>query len=152
MTYAFDVLLGRWVGEGTGEYPTIEPFTYRETLEITALEGRPLASWRSTTTDAVTGAARHAETGFLRATEAGCELVLAHGFGVTEITVDPDPHHGSFRFESTVLGLSPTAKQVDAVVRTISADGETLDYDVAMAAVGLALTHHLSAHLTRQEA
>lgn len=151
MTYAFDLLAGRWVGEGDGEYPTIEPFSYRETLEITVLDDRPLATWRSTTTDAVTGAARHAETGFLRVTAEGCELVLSHGFGVTEIATAADPASGSFRFESTTVAMTPTAKRVDAVVRTLSIADDVMDYAVAMAAVGIPMTHHLSARLLRQE-
>lgn len=154
MTFPFEQLVGRWVGEGSGEYPTIAPFSYRETLEVVALAGRPMATWRSTTSDASSGAARHAETGFLRATANGCELVVAHGFGVTEIAVDPDvdpdPRRNSFRFGSITMAMTPSAKQVDAVVRTISVDGDVLVYEVAMAAVGVAMTHHLSARLTRQ--
>ena len=87
MTNPLDDLVGRWVGEGSGDYPTIEPFTYREVLEIVAVPGRPLATWRSTTVDGPTGEPRHSEVGFLRRTVDGAELVLAHGFGVTEIAV-----------------------------------------------------------------
>jgi hypothetical protein len=83
MTNPLDHLAGRWVGEGSGDYPTIEPFTYREVLEIIAIPGRPLATWRSTTTDGATGEARHSEVGFLRPGDERAELVLAHGFGVT---------------------------------------------------------------------
>lgn len=141
-------LAGTWQGSGEGEYPTIAPFAYTEELVVASVPGRPLAHWRSTTRDATTGEPRHAESGFLRATPAGTELVVAHGFGVVEAAT------GSF--DGQVLALRATglvgtasAKAVTAVERRYELDGDSLRYTIAMAAVGVALTHHLRAELRR---
>ncbi len=149
MASLHEQLLGRWIGEGSGEYPTIQPFTYRETIEISQVPGKPLARWQTTTADAESGEPRHSEVGFLRSTGDSCELVLAHNFGITEITVATPSEAGLFRFESQLIACSPTAKSVTEVIRTISVQGNTLEYDVSMAAVGLGMTHHLAARLTR---
>jgi hypothetical protein len=146
--HPFDALAGTWRGTGAGEYPTITGFAYQEELVITPVPGRPLAHWRSTTRDATTGEPRHAESGFLRATDAGPELVVAHGFGIVET--------GAGTFDGAVLALATSgllgtasAKRVDAVERRYELTGETMRYTIAMAAVGLPLTHHLGAELHR---
>lgn len=141
-------LAGTWQGSGQGEYPTIAPFAYTEELIIGPVPGRPLAHWRSTTRDTATGEPRHAESGFLRATAHGLELVVAHGFGIVETSA------GSFDgraldLDSTGLLATASAKPVDAVQRRYQLDGDTLRYTIAMAAVGVALTHHLRAELRR---
>jgi hypothetical protein len=146
--HPFVALAGTWRGEGAGEYPTIEPFAYTEELVIAPVPGRPLAHWRSTTRDAATGEPRHAESGFLRTSPMGIELVVAHGFGVTEVAV------GTFdgaRLELATTGLAatPSAKRVDSVVRRYELDGSHLRYVIEMAAVGQPLTHHLRADLAQ---
>ena len=45
--------------------------------------------------------------------------------------------------------LAPTAKRVDATERRISVDGDTMRYEMHMAAVGLPMTPHLEATLHR---
>ena len=45
--------------------------------------------------------------------------------------------------------LAPTAKQVDATERRISVDGDTMRYEIHMAAVGEPMTPHLEATLHR---
>ncbi|MCZ7629200.1 MAG: FABP family protein [Microthrixaceae bacterium] len=147
-----EALLGHWVGEGSGEYPTIQPFSYLETLVIDAVPGKPLARWHSTTTDAVSGEPRHSETGFLRTAGGACELMLAHSFGITELTLAVPESTGCFRFESQSVVCSPSAKDVTEVVRSISVHDDVLEYGLSMAAVGLELTHHLSARLERRPA
>ncbi len=144
-----DLLVGLWTGEGAGEYPTINPFAYRETLLIEAVPGRPLATWKSTTVDAVSGEARHSEVGFLRSDPTGCELVLAHGFGIGEVARSEPPLDGVFRFESWSISSSPSAKDVARIVRVVEVSDDGLRYSTAMAAVGVDLTHHLAADLHR---
>ena len=141
-------LAATWRGGGQGEYPTIGDFAYTEELVIATVPDRPLAHWRSTTRDASTGEPRHAESGFLRVTPDGLELVVAHGFGIAE-TATGNFDGGVLSLRSNrVLGTA-TAKQVDQVERRYEFGGDTVKYTIAMAAVGVPLTHHLRAELHR---
>ncbi len=147
--HPFATLAGSWRGRGHGEYPTIAEFDYVEEFTITPVPGRPVAFWRSTTRDAATSEPKHGESGYLRSTPQGIELVIAHTFGVVEATAGT--------FESGVLALTSTgllgtasAKQIDKVDRRYEFDGDTLHYTIAMAAVGVELTHHLAADLQRE--
>jgi hypothetical protein len=141
-------LAGTWRGSGEGSYPTIEDFAYREELVIEPVPGRPLAHWRSRTQDASSGEPRHAESGFLRMTPAGPELVIAHGFGVVEAATGTFGD-GVLLLATTSVSGTPSAKAVADVRRHIAVDGDTLRYDTSMAAVGVDLTHHLRAVLQR---
>jgi hypothetical protein len=147
-SHPWDALAATWRGAGRGEYPTIVDFAYTEELVVTPVPGRPVAHWRSVTRDAATGEPRHAESGFLRVAGAGVELVVAHSFGIVEAA------SGSFDGEVLVLRTSgvlgtASAKQVDDVERRYVLDGDELRYEIAMAAVGTPMTHHLRATLDR---
>jgi hypothetical protein len=147
--HPFEPLAGTWRGQGEGHYPTISPFTYTEELVIEPVPGRPLAHWRSRTRDAPTGEPRHAESGFLRAVGDGAvELVVAHGFGIVEISTGSFDR-GRLTVRTGELVGSPTAKRVDEVERDCRFVDDDLSYDVSMAAVGEPLTHHLRATLHR---
>lgn len=146
--HPLEALAGTWVGTGEGEYPTIASFTYAEELLVVPVPGRPLAHWRSTTRDGASGEPRHAESGFLRSTPAGVELVVAHGFGVVEVATG-DWSDGELVLRTTGLLGTPTAKEVTAVERRYHLDGAVLRYAIAMAAVGVPMTHHLRAELRR---
>lgn len=142
------VFAGRWAGQGAGHYPTICDFAYRE--EIDLLVGpKPFLTYLSRTWKAATGAPMHTETGYLRPAAGGTvELILAQPTGITEI------HTGHLRggvldLAPAHLGLSPTAKDVRAVRRTLTVVGDVLTYDIAMAHAGTPLTHHLHAELRR---
>ncbi len=139
---------GTWRGSGEGEYPTIDDFSYTEEIVVLPVPDRPLAHWRSTTKDGPTGDPRHAESGFLRSTPAGVELVVAHGFGIVEAAAGTF-EAGALDLESTGLLMTGTAKHVDGVERRYVVDGGTLTYTIAMAAVGVPMTHHLRAELRR---
>lgn len=146
--HPFGALAGTWRGSGEGEYPTIDDFAYTEEIVVLPVPDRPLAHWRSTTREGATGEPRHAESGFLRATPAGVELVVAHGFGIVE-AASGTFEAGALDLESTGLLMTATAKHVDGVERRYVVDGDVLTYAIAMAAVGEPMTHHLRAELRR---
>lgn len=151
--HPFAALAGTWEGRGDGQYPTIDDFAYTEELVIQPVPDRPLAHWRSTTQDGPTGEPRHAESGFLRSTPDGVELVVAHAFGIVETAAgsftSSGPGTGALHLDSTGLVGTASAKRVDEVERRYELDGEVLRYTIAMAAVGVPLTHHLRAELRR---
>ncbi|HVF14715.1 MAG TPA: FABP family protein [Acidimicrobiales bacterium] len=141
--------VGTWRGRGEGEYPTIEPFGYTEELVVAVVPGRPVLTWSSRTRD-VEGNPRHAESGFLRPTPEGVEMVIAHSFGIVEIGLATAASAGDrLEVDSSSLTGTPSAKSVTAVRRRYAVDGDELTYEIAMAAVGVALTHHLRARLAR---
>ena len=149
---AFSWLLGSWVGVGTGQYPTIEDFTYTETVTFGHV-GKPFLAYQQRTMSPA-GLPMHAEMGYLRPVGADtAELVIAQPTGIAEI------HTGSmltaadgsveFRFASATIASTPTAKRVDEVRRTIRWHGDVLSYELDMSAVGEPLQFHLSARLQR---
>lgn len=158
-----EVLLGTWSGTGSGTYPTIEAFSYQEEITFGHV-GKPFLAYSQKTRQPVTGLPMHAETGYWRPTgpaggpggHAGTslEVVLAHPTGILELLVGSiAPGDGGTVIDlrsASMLG-SPTAKPVTEVHRRfeIAADGRSLRYALAMAAVGQPLTHHLSAELQR---
>lgn len=151
-------LLGEWSGSGRGEYPTIAPFEYVETVTFTHV-GKPFLAYRQATRrllpDGTTAEPLHAETGYWRCPSPDTvEVVVAHPTGIVEVqegTLEFGDHVVVTLASSTVAG-SVTAKRVDAIERTFRLRDDQIDYRVAMAAVGRPLQHHLSAELDRVRA
>jgi len=140
-------LLGTWRGRGRGDYPTIDAFEYEEEVTFSHV-GKPFLIYQQKTWDH-DGRPLHAEMGYMRPVgTTGAELVLAQPSGITEIhsgTLDEQ----TLAFTADSVGVSPTAKEVRAVARTLKVVGDTLTYQLEMAAVGHAMQFHLEATLIR---
>ena len=145
-------LLGTWEGAGTGEYPTIEDFVYLESITFTHV-GKPFLAYTQRTKHPDSGAPMHAETGYLRVPRPGSiEIVMAQPTGLAEIyegAVVGGDAPLVIDVRSTSIGSTTSAKEVTITERTISVNGNELQYTFRMAAVGQPLQHHLSATLRR---
>lgn len=145
-------LLGVWHGEGSGDYPTIEPFRYAEDVTFGHV-GKPFVAYRQATVNLDTGAPAHAEAGYWRAVGGrSIEMVLAHPSGLAELsTGDVEPTANGVRvvLRSIQVARTATAKEVLRVERTFELDGDVLRYTVDMAAVGHEIQRHLAAELHR---
>jgi hypothetical protein len=139
-------LLGMWVGEGQGLYPTIETFEYGEEIRFWHV-GKPWLGYAQRTWALDDGRALHSELGYWRPQPGDrLEVAFAHPTGLTEI--DEGTVRGTtLELTSTSVQRTSTAKEVTAVVRRYEAHGHLLSYSVAMAAVGQPLQLHLRAEL-----
>lgn len=141
-------LLGKWLGRGKGNYPTVDSFTYTEELNFWHV-GNPWIGY-SQQTWSPEGSAMHAETGYFRPKRDNkVEIVIAHALGVTEI------QEGTFdgtRIEvtSTSLSSTTTADKIRQLARTFDVDGDKMTYELKMAYEAVPLQTHLGAELKRE--
>lgn len=155
-------LLGTWRGTGEGSYPTIDDFGYVEEITFGHV-GKPFLAYGQKTRHATTDLPLHAESGYLRPVGLGpgpangdaagtVELVLAHPTGLLESlagTFTPSDDGGVFDLRCPAMVTTASAVDVTATERRITVAGDELTYEVAMAAVGQPMTHHLAATLHR---
>lgn len=141
-------LLGTWRGRGSGSYPTIEDFRYLEEIAIWHT-GKPFLVYCQRTWDADTGEPLHQEVGYFRPQSDGrLEAVIAHPTGIAEV-LEGRVDGRRLSLESVAVALTLTAKDVRRTCRIIRVEGVRLDYEVKIAAVGVGMTPHLHASLTR---
>lgn len=145
-------LLGTWRGEGEGEYPGIEPFTYAEEVEFWHV-GKPFLGYHQKTT--VGGVPSHTETGFWRVASApgaaepvAVEVTITQPTGISEVLVG-ELRDRRIELATIEVVRTPTAKEVTEVRRVLRVAGDTMTYELAMAAVGQPLGAHLAATLSR---
>lgn len=142
-------LLGTWRGQGQGEYPTIESFSYADEWEF-AENGKPFIRFTQRTQNAA-GQPMHTEVGYLRCPAPDLvEIIAALPTGQAECgTGSVRADDGlSLSTDGTVQNTA-SAKQVDRIVRRFTVRGDELDYEMDMAAVGVGLTLHLQSNLRR---
>jgi hypothetical protein len=146
-------LLGTWVGDGTGRYPTVEPFAYREEVTF-AHVGKPFLAYAQRTWHNDDGRPLHAETGFWRLNGGDrVEVVLAHPTGVVEIEegrlgADGDTH--VIELVATSVACTPSAKKVTALARRLRSTANEIRYELDLGAVGQPLQVHLQATLRKE--
>lgn len=148
-----DALVGRWTGEGEGQYPTIEPFGYRETVVFTERPDHPAVhyeqrTWRKTPDgDTVS----HWETGLLRLSSNGDVRLLNAQGGRSEVM------EGTWEREDDAwiillegIGYAGDERVVGSL-RNLRFDGRTLGYSMHMETTATnQMSLHLEASLTRQ--
>jgi hypothetical protein len=147
-------LIGLWKGTGRGEFPTIEPFTFREVFEVTEAVPRESLHYRQWTwrTDANPEAMSHVETGFINLASGGnVEILSAQGGNRVEVLTGI--------MERTKLGFTMSLRSTSIVndERMVTSWREWhLAADRFMYSMGMSTTevpdgaHHLSGQLQRQ--
>ncbi len=145
-------LVGTWLGEGTGAFPTIDPFSYREEV-VFSHDGRPVLAYRQRTWRSDSDIAMHVESGFLRSQIDGrAELIVAHPTGLGEVaSLDIVEDGAALILDGgrSTLQRSASAKDVSDVRRRFRIVGDELHYDLWMTYAGHEDVHHLSALLRR---
>ncbi|CEP02681.1 THAP4-like heme-binding beta-barrel domain-containing protein [Plasmodiophora brassicae] len=154
-------LIGTWVGEGEGQYPTIAPFRYRDHIRFYS-SGQPFLFMEQRTKRVDSETPMHSEMGFWRvANGRSVEVAISHAMGLTEVSEGSACVDGMaagalvVTLESTTLGrVSHSTRPHVVKLRrafTVAADGSRLEYTVEMATDQTPLHLHLRASLIKAE-
>ena len=148
-------LIGRWAGNGHGEYEGIDNFQFGQEL-IFQQDGRPFIHYmgRSWIVDAEGNHVREAaqETGFIRPQpDGGIEWVMCHNTGIAEIWIgEIHPDQPRFEVATDAVARTATAEAYAGGKRLYGYVNGDLLYAFDMAAKGKELQPHTHAQLTRQ--
>ena len=145
-------LSGTWVGEGTGGYPTIDTFHYREALTFTPAEGKTYLHYEQRTwlmDESGKDKPSHWETGFLRILANNeIELICAQASGRVEIArglLTPTDEGFVLDLRSTQFALD---MRVEQTWRELVLRGGFLSHSLQMQTAAVAaLTQHVQARL-----
>ncbi len=151
----FELFQGVFIGKGSGNYPTIEPFEYLETLGFVS-DGRPFIRIEQKTKKTDGSTPLHQEVGYIRVLgESQLELVLVQPTGVAEMaqgTYVEDDTSATMEFRSIQVMSTPTAKPVTETLRTYTLTAGVLVFEFHMAAAQQERQFHLHSDLVREEA
>lgn len=153
-------LIGTWSGVGLGQYPTIDDFRFQQDLVI-ANDGRPFLTLTSRSwlidDDGQRIKPSASEAGYIRPHPNNeVELLLVHPtgisevwFGKVEVTGMENSQITGARMQLNTDGVmrTPTAKEVNAGERLYGLVEGDLLWTYDMAAMGQAMSNHLSARL-----
>ena len=147
-------LLGRWQGNGSASFPTIQTFPYREELEFMANDVQPLLryeqrTWKRLETGEYTPS--HWETGFWRVLPSGeIQVLCAQSGGRVEVLqglVDMLPGGFAVNLRSVLVGNDA---RINHTARHLLIQEGTLQYTMHMSTTAVQeLTKHLDASLKR---
>ncbi|MEZ5115990.1 MAG: FABP family protein [Candidatus Nanopelagicales bacterium] len=153
-------LIGRWMGVGLGQYPTIDDFRFAQEVQFST-DGRPFLSYWSRSwlldDDGQRVRPTATETGFWRPRpDNRVEVTLTHPTGyveiwygrveVTEITGDVITGARA-ELRTDLVARTESAKPYEAGHRLFGLVEGDLLWTYDMAAVGQPLQNHLSARL-----
>ena len=145
---------GTWEGSGEGGFPTIEEFTYREVLEVSADDDAGLLhylqrTWRHENGDT---SASHRETRFIALEDdETVHMVNAQGTDRVEVLAGPaSMQDGVLSVELKSVTIAGDDRMVSSW-RTIELARDTLRYTMGMVTTAVPDgAIHLSARLTRR--
>jgi len=145
-------LIGRWIGVGTGQYPTIEDFRFGQEMGFST-DGRPFLSYwsRSWLLDDEGNPLRPlaTESGYWRpSTNGQLEVILAQPIGYAEIYVGT-ASNGKVELTTDIVARTVTAKEYNAGSRLYGLVEGDLLWAYDMAAVGQPMQAHVSARLKK---
>lgn len=148
------LLVGDWTGTGRGEFPTIEPFEFLETLRISA-DHRPFLHYEQKAKRRNAGQIdyipSHWESGFIRLLPDGqVELINAQASGRLERltgSLEQTERGLILRLQSTAFLNDPRMLESS---RTIIVEGDSLHYTQRMHTTAVPGTaHHVESRLNR---
>jgi hypothetical protein len=148
------LLVGKWSGTGRGEFPTIEPFEYLETVQFVS-DDRPFLHYEQKTrrrnSEQADYISSHWESGFIRLLpNEEVELINAQSGGRLERltgSLEQTETGMILRLQSTAFLNDPRMLETS---RTIMAQGDTLHYALNMHTTAVPQrAHHVEATLKR---
>lgn len=145
-------LLGTWHGNGQGDYPTVEPFSFEQDV-VFAHDTRPFLhyfsrTWITDETGERVGPGA-LETGFLRpAGDKQLEFVLAHPQGYAEVWYG-EVEGARVSLATDLVARTSTAAEYTAGQRMYGLVDGDLMYAVDQAAEGHEMQSHLWGRLKR---
>lgn len=154
-------LIGRWIGVGTGQYPTIEDFRFGQEVAFST-DGRPFLAYSSRSWLLDDEGARvrplATEAGFWRPQDDNrIEVTLSHPTGYAEIyggrlevtgLQDAEVVGARVDLRTDVVARTTTAKEYTEGHRMYGLVTGRLLWTYDMAAMGQQMTNHLAAQLS----
>ena len=142
-------LVGTWVGQGKGLWPSHPVFRFREEVTFTAT-GKPFLTYQQRTSAMDDDRGLHVETGYLRSIGGDdVEFLIVQPTGFTEIHTGTMTPHG-LSLQLADISPSPSALPVTDLHRRIVLEGRQLTYVLRLAMHNEPLADHLSGRLLRQ--
>ena len=145
-------LVGVWEGTGEGGYPTIEPFSYRETTRFVERDDHPALHYEQRTwqREPDREVVSHWETGFLRISSDGSVTMLNAQGGRAETMIGEwHRQDGHWRIELTSTGYAGDDRVLRST-RSFQLDERLLTYEMSMeTTVTKEIGLHLNAELSK---